>query len=160
MKNLHRMMRAVCSVVLILLLPLPLFARVAPVVRVGYEQNHPMAGTAENGKAQGIMIDIVEEIARTRVGPSSMPPASGVNALKTYSMPRSTCWWDRLHPGKGSEIQLQSHTVISNWGLLYSRPGQRIESYADLNGKRIAVVKNDVLLQHLHQDVAAVQYPL
>ena len=42
----------------------PVEVQAATVVRVGHEQNHPMASVGQNGKSQGIMIDIVEEVAR------------------------------------------------------------------------------------------------
>jgi PAS domain S-box-containing protein len=45
---------------------------------------------------------------------------------------------------RAEKYSFNKHTVISNWGLLYSRPELKIESYANLKGKRIALVKNDV----------------
>lgn len=37
-----------------------------------------------------------------------------------------------------------SETVISNWGQVYCRRGMRIDSILDLNGKKIAVVPEDI----------------
>ncbi len=123
----HRMMLTVCSVVL-LLMTLPLFAGAAPVVRVGYEQNHPMAGTADNGKAQGIMIDIVEEIARQ----------------EGWTLHYAPCIWSKcLEDLENAKIDLlvgiaytperaqKFSTIITpsyQMGLLYSRPDKELRA--------------------------------
>jgi PAS domain S-box-containing protein len=143
-------MKTFCSFLFGIISMLMMSGLVSPVqagqtVRIGYEQNHPIAGTASDGKAQGIMIDLIQEIAR-REG---------------WTIKYMPCVWNKcLENLENAEIDLlvgiaytqeraqkysyNQHTIISNWGLLYSRPGQKIENYADLEGKRIALVKNDV----------------
>ena len=144
MKNMHRMMLTVYSV-LLLMTALPSLAGAAQVVRVGYEQNHPMASTADNGKAQGIMIDILEEIARQEGWTLQYAPCVWSKCLENLGNAEIDLLVGIAYtPERAQKYSYNQHTVISNWGLLYSRQGQKIESYADLNGKRIAVVKNDV----------------
>jgi PAS domain S-box-containing protein len=115
------------------------------IVHIGYEQNHPMAGTASDGKAQGIMIDLIQEIARREDWTIQYAPCVWSKCLENLE----TGTIDLLvgiayTPERAQKYSYNQHTVISNWGLLYSRTGQKIESYADLHGKRIALVKNDV----------------
>jgi len=144
MKHMHRMMLTACSIVLLILLLSP-FSHADQVVRVGYEQNHPMASTADNGKAQGIMIDLVEEVARREGWSIKYAPCVWSKCLENLENAEIDLLVGIAHtPERAQKYNYNQHTVISNWGLLYSRPGQKIESYADLNGKRIAVVKNDV----------------
>ncbi|MDK9719413.1 MAG: diguanylate cyclase, partial [Trichlorobacter sp.] len=144
MKPMHPMMLTACAIVLLLML-LPTFAHTAQVVRVGYEQNHPMAGTADNGKAQGIMIDIVEEVASREGWTIQYSPCIWNECLENLENAEIDLLVGIAHtPERAQKYSYNQHTVISNWGLLYSRPGQKIESYADLSGKRVAVVKNDV----------------
>lgn len=143
MKHMHRMMLAVCSA--LLLLVVPVFAHAQQTLRVGYEQNQPMASTAENGKAQGIMIDLVEEIARREGWTIQYVPCIWNKCLeKLQNAEIDLLVGIAYTPERAQKYSYNQHTVISNWGLLYARPGQKIESYADLNGKKIAVVKNDV----------------
>jgi ABC-type amino acid transport substrate-binding protein len=49
---------------LLLVFALPVFAGAGQTIRVGYEQNHPIASTANDGTAQGIMVDVIQEVAR------------------------------------------------------------------------------------------------
>ena len=143
MKHMHRMMLTVCLV--LLLLVVPVFAQAGQTVLVGYEQNHPMASTASDGKAQGIMIDLVEEVARREGWTIKYVPCVWSKCLENLESEKIDLLVGIAHtPERAQKYSYNQHTVISNWGLLYSRPGQKIESYADLNGKRIAVVKNDV----------------
>ncbi len=123
----------------------PSYSHASRTIRVSHEQNHPMAGTTDAGKSQGILIDLIEETARR----------------ENWKIQYTTCIWDKCleslennetdilvaiayKPERAKRYSFNKHTVISNWGLLYTRPDRKIETYTDLNGKRIAVVKNDV----------------
>jgi len=77
----HRMMLTVCSVVTAADDPAAL-CRAAPVVRGRFEQESPHGRHADNGKAQGIMIDIVEEIARQEGWTPSLCPLHWSNVLE------------------------------------------------------------------------------
>ena len=117
----------------------------AQTVRIGYEQNHPMAGTGPDGKARGIMIDLVEEVARREGWAIKYAPCVWDKCLENLEQAEIDLLVGIAYtPERAEKYSYNQHTVISNWGLLYSRPGQKIESYNDLHGKRIALVKNDV----------------
>ncbi len=117
----------------------------AQTVRIGYEQNHPMASTAPDGKAQGIMIDVVEEVARREGWTIQYVPCVWSTCLEKLEQAEIDLLVAIAHtPERAEKYSYNQHTVISNWGVLYSRPGQRIESYNNLHGKRVGVVKNDV----------------
>lgn len=117
----------------------------AQTVRVAYEQNHPMASTAPDGKAQGIMIDLVEEVARREGWTIQYAPCIWSNCLENLEQAEIDLLVAIAHtPERAEKYRYNQHTVISNWGLLYSRTDQKIESYNNLHGKRIALVKNDV----------------
>ncbi len=114
-------------------------------VRVGHEQNHPMVSTSSEGKPQGIMIDIVEEIARREGWTLEYVPCLWNNCLENLDTGAIDLLVAIAHtPERAQRFSYNQHTVISNWGLLYSQPNLAIESYADLEGKRVAVVQNDV----------------
>lgn len=143
MKHMHRMMLA--AGVTLLLLLLSFVATAAQTVRVGYEQNHPMVSTANDGRAQGIMIDIVEEVARREGWTLRYAPCVWKECLESLERSEIDLLVGIAHtPERAQKYSYNQHTVISNWGLLYSRPGVRLESYVDLAGKRVAVVRDDV----------------
>ncbi len=123
----------------------PVEVQAATVVRVGHEQNHPMASVGQNGKSQGIMIDIVEEVARREGWTIQYLPCVWNKCLENLAAGELDLLVGIAYtPERAEKYSYNQHTVISNWGLLYSRPGQKIESYNDLHGKRVALVKNDV----------------
>lgn len=114
-------------------------------LRVGLEQNPPLAAVASNGTAQGLTVDILNQIA----------------AREGWTIEYFPCVWSRcLELLENGELDLvvsiafsdernkvfdfNRSTVASNWGQIYSPPNERIESYLDLQGKRIAVVKGDI----------------
>ena len=142
--TLLRQLSQICWVILVILC-LTGQAQAKLTVKIGHEQNHPMASTGNDGLPQGILIDIIEEVAR-REG---------------WTIQYSPCLWnqclDNLESGnidlliaiaytpeRAERFSFNKHTIISNWGMLYSRADRRIETYADLHGKRIALVHNDV----------------
>lgn len=117
----------------------------ATTVTVAYEQNPPMAGTASNGRAQGIMIDLIEEVAYREGWTIKYAPCVWNKCLENLENSSVDLLVGIAYtPERAVKYSYNQHTVISNWGLLYSRPELKIETYAHLSGKRIAVVKNDV----------------
>ncbi len=115
------------------------------VLRVGYEQNHPMVSTGQDGVARGIMPDILEEVARVEGWTIKYMPCLWSKCLENLEAGEIDLLLGIAHtPERARKYNYNHHTVISNWGLLYSSPDLKIETYSDLNGRRIAVVKNDV----------------
>ena len=120
-------------------------AEAARTIRVGYEQNHPIASCSTSGKAQGIMIDLIEEVAAREGWEIQYVPCVWSACLENLEHASIDLLVGIAHtPERATKYNYNQHTVISNWGLLYSRPDIRIETYSQLHGKRIAVVKNDV----------------
>jgi len=142
-------MKRMCRLAVILLSLLFLFlttpVQAGQTVRVGYEQNHPMNSTAPDGEAQGIMPDILKEVARREGWTIQYTPCIWNTCLENLEAGSIDLLISIAHtPERAEKFSYNQHTVISNWGLLYSRVDENIESYKDLHGKRIALVKNDV----------------
>jgi PAS domain S-box-containing protein len=130
---------------LLLVFALPVFAGAGQTIRVGYEQNHPIASSANDGTAQGIMVDIIQEVARREGWTIQFVPRIWHECLDNLEAGRIDLLVGIAYtPERAERYSFNQHTVLSNWGLLYSRTDQDIETYADLHGKRIALVKNDV----------------
>ena len=124
---------------------LPADVLAATKVRIGYEQNHPVVGTAQNGRAQGILIDVVEEVARREGWTIQYAPCIWNKCLQNLEKGDIDLLVAIAYtPERAEKFSYNQHTVISNWGVLYAGSDTKIESYADLDGKRVAVVKEDV----------------
>lgn len=61
--TLLRQLSQICWVILVILC-LTGQAQAKLTVKIGHEQNHPMASTGNDGLPQGILIDIIEEVSR------------------------------------------------------------------------------------------------
>lgn len=144
MKRLRCLPYLVVAVTL-LLASLPCAAAASRVLKVGHEQNHPMVSSTPSGAAQGIMPDILEEVAQREGWTLEYRPCIWSQCLEDLESAEIDLLIGIAYtPERAQKFSYNQHTVISNWGLLYSQPGLKLETYADLNGKRLAVVKNDV----------------
>lgn len=134
--------------VLILVTLLTAFSAAAspdPPVRVGVYQNPPLVFFNEEGHVEGFLVDLLEAIAVEEGWTLEFVPGTWSQCL------------DRL--GRG-EIDLQPaiaytearariydfslEPVLSNWGVVIARNDSGIESILDLDGKAVAVLKDDV----------------
>ena len=114
-------------------------------LRVGIYQNNPKVFVDDNGRPQGIFVDLLEEVART----------------EGWALRYVRCdWLDCLQMLAGGELELMPdvaytepreklydfHTIpaLLSWSQLYQRPAVHVLSYMDLDGKRIAVLEGSV----------------
>jgi len=131
--------------VLVLLLVTTMPCLAARELLVCHEQNHPMVSTAQDGTTQGIMVDILEEVARREGWQIRYASCVWKDCLEKLANEEVDLLIGiALTPERVQKYDFNQHTVISNWGLLYARPDVKIETYSDLHGKRVAVVENDV----------------
>ena len=114
-------------------------------IRVGIYQNHPLIFKNDNGRIEGFCYDILTEIARKE----------GWN-LK-YDFDTWTNVYDKLKKGevdmvvpvgfnldRTEHILFNNESLTSNWGQISARKGVKLESILDLEGKTIAVLKDDI----------------
>jgi len=136
-------------------------------LRMGVEQNPPLASVSSNGKPEGLFVDLMNEIARLegwQVEYISCPQARCLEMLGSHQIDLMAplAWL----PERASQYVFSSEDVITNWGVVYSRPDAHIYSFLDLRQRRIGVVPNNVqtiyLRNHLDEfgiNVTLVDYP-
>lgn len=133
-------------ILLLLFFVAPDFAEAARAVRVGIFDNLPMAAwDRESGQARGIFPELLEEIARREDWRLEYRPG-------TFS--ECFAWLDEgtvdVVTGVGYSDErdwiydFSRETVLSNWGQLLAKPGVRIESILDLQGKTVAIVPSSI----------------
>lgn len=125
------------------LLLFPLTAT-AQIVRAGLEQNPPLSYVDEQGRPAGLLVELLDEVAaregwQVRYLPDTFDRcleklgSGDIDLMVTIAYSRE----------RAERYDFNTVNVVSNWGQLYAVPGTRIESYFDLEGKKIAVMRKD-----------------
>lgn len=112
---------------------------------VGIYHNPPLIYMNLDGKASGLFIELLEHIAEHEKWHLDYKQGSWNEVLlmlennKLDILPAIAFSESRAHKHIYTEA-----TVFSNWAQVYSFPGVDINSFLDLEGKRIAVLTNDI----------------
>ncbi len=127
-------------------------AAAARNVRVGTWSYPPQVFIDESGKPAGIFIDIVEYLAAENDWTVTYVHGTWEDTL------------DRLEHGKidlglgvgqarprREQFYLNAEPVVSDWGQIYTRKGERIETLLDLQGKRVVGWRDDRTFQALQE---------
>jgi len=126
------------------------------ILKVGVYDNPPKFLFTEDGKVTGFWPELIEYIARNRgwrIEYVHMPFDSCLEALKNGDID--------ILPDLAPSIKRESlylfnrEPVFYNWALIYKRPGENIQSFYDLEGKRLAVwsksIHGDYIINTLEQ---------
>jgi PAS domain S-box-containing protein len=123
----------------------PVLAEPQQVVRMALEQNPPLSFVTPEGKAQGLFVDLMNEVARRegwQVQYNSCPQAACLamldNGQADFMAPLA---WS---PERAKRFLFSAADVATNWGVVYTRPNAHIHSFLDLADKRVGGVPNDI----------------
>ncbi len=145
-KAFPRLTRSLITAVVMILL-FALSAQSAPAkrtVRVAAEPNLPMASVNDKGEGEGLFMDIIRYVAH----------------YEGWTVSYVSCNWDHcLEMLRNGEVDILTavalsedrvgyadftgNSVVSNWGQVYAMRGETLDSFMQLEGKSIAVVKAD-----------------
>jgi len=114
-------------------------------IRVGVFANPPLAFKDQNGIWQGISIDVINAVASQEGWNLDYVEDSFSGLLKKLE----THQVDIMAVMGYSRARAKKYTytrnpLISNWGVVYSKGKSNIASLLDLEGKRVAVMKNNI----------------
>ena len=139
-----------CIILLTLLLPPNLFADTK--IKVGVYQNKPLLFTDTEGKVKGIFADILNYIAQKEGW-----------KIEYINGSFNQCYLD-LKSGKldilgaiafseqrNQIFDFTYENVLSNWGQIYINKLSGIESILDFEGKKVAVLQNDIYYKELKE---------
>jgi len=114
-------------------------------VRVGVYENEPLIFTDENGTAKGVYADILEYVALEEGWKIEYVHGTWDECLTRLENGSIDIMPDIAYTEERSKIyDYTNETVLVNWGQLYVQKESEIQSFPDLEGKKIAVVTNDV----------------
>ncbi|MCA1245946.1 EAL domain-containing protein [Massilia sp. MS-15] len=133
---------------LLLLLGLPLLAQaVAPprVVRVGVYANPPKLYSNEEGQADGILIDLLREVAKAEGWELRFIRCQWAQCLAALNQGSIDVLPDVAWSEERSR-QLDFHRVpaLYSWSQVFRRAGVALSSMTDVGGKRVAVLSDSI----------------
>jgi two-component system cell cycle sensor histidine kinase/response regulator CckA len=112
-------------------------------IRVGVYNFAPLVSVRDDGKPEGLFIDVLEYVARREGWPIEYVAGSWDQCLKRVQggeIDLLVCigyWEDRA-----SRLDFTKEFLFLDWGVVYRKTGSHIESIFDLAGKRIGCLKS------------------
>ncbi len=121
-------------------------------VKVGVYQNIPLTFIDEKGRVKGFFTDILEYIALKKGWGIQYIPDSWPQCLENLKNGNI----DLLGPiayskERGKYFDYTYESILAEWGQVYISKGSNIESILDLNGKKVAVLQNDMHFINLRE---------
>lgn len=117
----------------------------AVTIKVGAYENPPKIYTNRAGDAVGVFPDILEVIAREEGWSIEYDFGTWEQCLEKLENGKVDIMVDIAHsPQRAERFSFSKESVILNWGTFYTNKGFLAESFLDLQGKTIAVVKEDI----------------
>jgi len=114
-------------------------------VRVGLYENKPKIFTDEAGGAAGIFPTILNEIAGKENWRLLYVPCEWEACLDALEQGRLDLMPDvAFSPDRDRKFDFHSREVLNSWATTYASRSEGLNSIADLNGKRIAVLKGSI----------------
>ncbi len=118
---------------------------VTRTVRVGIYQNPPKIFIDEKGLPSGIFVDLLDEIARKEKWNLLYVPCEWSDCLEGLEEHRIDLMPDVAYSRERDEkYDFHVTPVVDSWSQVYANPSIRVLTLSDLNGRRIAVLKNGI----------------
>jgi len=115
------------------------------LIRVGVWHNPPVVLQDQDGQWHGIAIDTLRYIAEQKHWQLEFVPGSFADQMKALEEHRIDLLSAIAYSKQRAKKYSYNHVpIISNWGLVYARADSGIGSLLELEGKRVAVMKNNI----------------
>ena len=116
----------------------------SPPIKVGLEQNPPLSFVNGQGKADGLLIDLLKYVANKEGWQLEYVLNSFDKCLESLKNEEIDLMATIAYTKERAELyDFNSVNVVANWGQLYLPKSSSVQSYFDLAGKQIAVVSKD-----------------
>lgn len=114
-------------------------------VRVGVAQNPPIGIHGKGKPPQGFAVDIIRDVAKTERWNLSFVEKPWPQLLKQLDAGRIDLLGGIAHtPARAKKYDFSSQASANNWAVVYRDKKTVLNSIADLNGKRIALIPGNV----------------
>ena len=110
------------------------------IVRVGTVDNPPIVFREATGEARGLAIDVLNYAAQNEGWRLEYVHGQFQAMLKQLERGEIDLLTGIAYtPERAQQFQFTDHTLLSNWGIVYARPGASIQSLLDLQHRRVAM---------------------
>ena len=141
----------VCYIIFIALL-IPFNSIADTNIRVGVYQNKPLLFTDTDGKVKGIFADILNYVAKNEEWTIEYVNESWIQCYEDLKSGKLDILGAIAFSNQRNQIfNFTYENVLSNWGQLYINNKSEIKSILDLDGKKIAVLQNDIYYKGLRE---------
>ncbi len=115
------------------------------VVRVGVWYNPPVILQGQDAEWRGIAIDTLRYVAEQKNWELQFVPGTFAEHLESLDKHQIDLLAGIAYSSeRAKRYAFTTSSLISNWGLIYARPNSNINSLLDLNGMRVAVMRNSI----------------
>ncbi|WP_300669643.1 ATP-binding protein [Desulfoluna sp.] len=126
-------------------------------IRIGISERPPFCSTDSTGKAQGLYPDLITKIAVREHWTVTFVPGTwteGLNRLLRGEI--DLIPHIGYSPERNRVMSFSHESVFDEWGQVFLKPGNPIETIADLDGMRIAVPEHDINGKHFIKTTEAI----
>lgn len=151
-----KILRALCRLSLLLILPWgrPVFA--SEYIRVGLYPNPPKVFRSADGKPSGFFVDILNAIAQKADWQLEYVDCEWDACLQSLEQGDIDLMPDVAYSEqRDRRFDFHHEVVLSNWTLLYAKDPLPFTSFLDLDKKRIAVIAGSIQYSSIKKQVAA-----
>lgn len=121
-------------------------------IRVGVYQNRPLLFTDTGGKVKGIFADILDYTAKKEGWTIEYVNESWIQCYEDLRAGKLDILGAIAFSDQRNQIfDFTYENVLSNWGQIYINEQSGIESILDFEGKKIAVLQNDIYYKGLKE---------
>ena len=134
----------VVSLIFFILLPSSSFAG-ARTVKVGVYDNYPIVFQDKNGEFSGLSVDVLKYIAEKENWNIEYVFGSWHECIKRLDHGEIDVQvYIAYSKERALKYDYTQEALLSNWGVVYTWPGSGIETILDLQGKRVALMKESI----------------
>ncbi|MHB1062616.1 MAG: transporter substrate-binding domain-containing protein, partial [Thiobacillus sp.] len=115
------------------------------IVTVGLYENAPKVYTDKNGRPAGFFVELLDAIARDEGWTLNYIPCQWADCLERLERGQLDLMPDvAFSSGRAQRYDFHRISVASSWSQVYTRPGLKVHSLADLAGRRVAVLEGGI----------------
>ncbi|MDP8267689.1 MAG: PAS domain S-box protein [Candidatus Tenebribacter davisii] len=132
----------------ILLSTLSLTAKEKLHVKIGVYENAPKIYTNENGEMSGFWADVTKHIADREYWEIEWVHGTWDQCLKKLETNEIDIMIDvAITPARENKFSFNKETVLLSWTRLYTKRGLNFQTILDIEGKKIAGLKNSINIE-------------
>ncbi len=115
------------------------------LLRVGIYNNPPLEYVDSHGEAHGLVVDLLEAAAQEEGWVLDYVPCEWPNCIHQLETGQIDLMGAIAYtPTRSENLDFNSETYLVNWGIIYARAGTKVQSLLDLDGKTLALLREDI----------------